>query len=126
MGQRTESEVNMNKSVLATAVWAACLSAGLALPALAAEPQTQSPGTQPATSAQVGAEPATKSKPRAVPAPGTRQCLRSTGSLIPPPKGQCLPVAGTSYSQQDIQRTGELDMGRALQMLDPSIQVRGH
>jgi hypothetical protein len=35
-------------------------------------------------------------------------------------------VAGNSYSQQDLQRTGATDVGRALQMLDPSVTVRGH
>lgn len=63
---------------------------------------------------------------RAVPAPGDRNCVRDTGSLIPPPKGQCLPVNGRSYSQKDIQRTGQPDLGQALQQLDPSVQVSGH
>ncbi|MGH8215223.1 MAG: hypothetical protein ACREPZ_05995 [Rhodanobacteraceae bacterium] len=53
-------------------------------------------------------------------------CIRDTGSHIPPPKGQCLPVAGNSYSQQDIQRTGAATVGQALQTLDPSITVHGH
>jgi hypothetical protein len=61
-----------------------------------------------------------------VPAPGSRNCIQSTGSHIPPPKGQCLPVAGNSYSQQDIRRTGATDVGQALQMLDPSVTVHGH
>jgi hypothetical protein len=52
-------------------------------------------------------------------------CVRDTGSHIPPPKGQCLPVAGNSYTQKDIQRTGATNVGRALQMLDPSIRVSG-
>jgi hypothetical protein len=53
-------------------------------------------------------------------------CIRDTGSHIPPPKGQCLPVAGNSYSQKDIQNTGANNVGQALQMLDPSVTVRGH
>lgn len=55
-----------------------------------------------------------------------RNCIRDTGSLIPAKKGHCLPVAGRSYSQQDLQRTGEPELGAALQKLDPSITVRGH
>jgi hypothetical protein len=53
-------------------------------------------------------------------------CIRDTGSHIPPPPGECLPVAGNSYSQKDLQNTGAIDIGRALQMLDPSVTVRGH
>jgi hypothetical protein len=54
--------------------------------------------------------------------PGDRNCIRSTGSLIPPKPGQCLPVAGRSYSQQDLQRTGAQNVGDALRKLDPAIQ----
>ncbi|UJM94672.1 hypothetical protein [Rhodanobacter denitrificans] len=53
-------------------------------------------------------------------------CIRETGSHIPAKKGQCLPVNGRSYSQQDLQRTGEPELGRALQKLDPRITVHGH
>jgi len=55
-----------------------------------------------------------------------RNCIRDTGSRIPVKKGHCLPVNGRSYSQQDLQRTGEPELGRALQKLDPRITVRGH
>ena len=58
--------------------------------------------------------------------PDERNCIRETGSHIPAKKGQCLPVNGSSYSQQDLQRTGEPELGRALQKLDPRITVRGH
>ncbi|RCS29075.1 hypothetical protein DEO45_13495 [Rhodanobacter denitrificans] len=57
--------------------------------------------------------------------PGDRNCLRSTGSLIPAKEGQCLPVAGRSYSGDEVRRTGVNNTARALQMLDPSISV-GH
>jgi hypothetical protein len=57
--------------------------------------------------------------------PGNRNCLQSTGSLIPAKPGTCLPVAGRSYSRQDILNTGQVDTGRALEQLDPSITVRG-
>ncbi len=60
---------------------------------------------------------------RQVPAPGDRNCIRDTGSHIPPPKGGCLPVNGNSYSREDLQRTGDPDIGRALQQLDPSVQI---
>jgi len=58
--------------------------------------------------------------------PGDRNCLQTTGSLIPAKPGTCLPVAGRTYTQQDIRNTGQLDTGRALEQLDPSITVRGH
>jgi hypothetical protein len=57
--------------------------------------------------------------------PGDRNCLRSTGSLIPAKEGTCLPVAGRSYSGDELRRTGFNDTGRALEALDPSISV-GH
>lgn len=57
--------------------------------------------------------------------PGDRNCLRETGSLIRAKKGECLPVIGRSYSRDELQRTGNPNTARALQMLDPSINV-GH
>jgi len=57
--------------------------------------------------------------------PGDRNCLRQTGSLIPPKKGDCLPVAGRSYSHDELRNTGAIDNAHALQMLDPSISL-GH
>jgi hypothetical protein len=57
--------------------------------------------------------------------PGDRMCVQHTGSLIPPKQGKCLPVAGRSYSAEDLQRTGTPNTATALQMLDPSIRV-GH
>lgn len=53
--------------------------------------------------------------------PGDRHCLRSTGSLIPPKPGHCLPVNGRSYSQEDLRRTGEINTADALRRLDPAI-----
>lgn len=57
--------------------------------------------------------------------PGDPNCLRQTGSLIPAKKGHCLPVAGRSYSAEQLRRTGAVDTAHALQMLDPSISL-GH
>ena len=56
----------------------------------------------------------------------SRNCLRSTGSLIPAAPGQCLPVAGHSYDQQDLRRTGAFTTAEALGRLDPGITVHGH
>jgi hypothetical protein len=75
---------------------------------------------------QVSANAATPTKPIPPPRPGDRACLQTTGSLIPPKPGTCLPVHGNSYTSQDIKNTGQIDTARALQQLDPSITVRGH
>jgi hypothetical protein len=58
-------------------------------------------------------------------APADRNCIADTGSHIRSAKPRCLPVNGHSYSQQDIQRTGQTRLGPALQQLDPSVTVRG-
>jgi hypothetical protein len=47
-------------------------------------------------------------------------CLKETGTRLPPPPGQCAGF-GRSYSGEDMDRTGQIDAGAALQMLDPSI-----
>lgn len=57
--------------------------------------------------------------------PADRSCLQSTGSLIPPRRGECLPLAGRSYGGRELRRTGAIDTAHALQMLDPSISL-GH
>ncbi len=115
----------MNKQLLATALFAVCSGAAFALPAFAqTSPDSSQTQTTTATSNQQAA--ASTSSKRAVPPLDSRACIRDTGSHIPPPKGQCLPVAGNSYSQKDIQRTGANNIGQALQMLDPSVTTRGH
>ncbi len=54
--------------------------------------------------------------------PGDRNCLRSTGSLIPAKKGQCLQgVFGRSYSAQELRNAGQQNTADALRMLDPAI-----
>ncbi|WP_430388122.1 hypothetical protein [Dyella sp. 20L07] len=73
--------------------------------------------------ASAQAAPATQQKP---PRPGDRNCIQSTGSLIPPKPGTCLGVPGRSYSRDDIQRTGSPTLGPALRDLDPSLTVSGH
>jgi hypothetical protein len=117
----------MNKQRLAASLFALCAGALLALPAFAqtSANDTQARNQTTTTTSNPQAAAPIKQK-RAVPPLDSRLCLRDTGSHIPPPKGQCLPVAGNSYSQQDIQRTGANNLGQALQMLDPSVTAHGH
>jgi len=98
----------------------ATLTAGLATAAFAAQnapPLADQPPTASTAAAPRHASPLK---------PGDRQCIRDTGSLIPAKKGQCLPVAGRSYSKGDIDATGETTLGPALEKLDPAITVRGN
>ena len=58
-----------------------------------------------------------------------RNCLRYTGSRIralDPATGKrpCVGGPGSAYSKDDIDRTGQVDLGRALRQLDPAIS--GH
>lgn len=103
----------MSRFVSIVALWAV---AGFATTALAA-PQAANPAP---------ASTATAPSHHSPIKPGDRNCVRDTGSLIPAKKGDCLPVTGRSYSQQDLQGTGKTNIGPALQQLDPSITVRGH
>ncbi len=50
-------------------------------------------------------------------------CIRDTASRIAPPPGQCQNAPGRTFSETDIDRTGQVDTGSALQMLDPSVTV---
>jgi hypothetical protein len=53
--------------------------------------------------------------------PKNPDCVQDTGTRIQQPDGTCRNVPGSSYTQEDIQRTGEIDTGRALQKLDPRL-----
>ncbi|MDW2980545.1 hypothetical protein [Rhodanobacter sp. KK11] len=104
----------MSRLLFVSAMLLAGYGASAALPAQDA--------STPASRAGSSAQPPVRQAAR----PDDRHCLRETGSHIPAKKGQCLPVNGRSYSQEDLQRTGEPELGRALQKLDPRITVRGH
>jgi len=51
--------------------------------------------------------------------PANPNCIRDTGTMIKQPEGTCRNVPGASYTQEDIQRTGEAETGKALLKLDP-------
>ena len=50
-------------------------------------------------------------------------CSQATVSRIPRNPDECSPSPGRTYSQTDVERTGQTNVGDALQMLDPSITV---
>jgi hypothetical protein len=97
---------------------AVMLSTSVAMAAFAA-PQSATPNPSPAPATH------TQGPPSPV-KPGDHNCIRDTGSRIPPKQGECLPVTGRSYSKDDLDRTGERTLGPALEKLDPSITVRGN
>ena len=106
-------------------IFAFALMAGSGISAVAVA--QSSPQTSPAAS-QTNETPANStasSTDHRLIKPGDRTCLRHTGSLIPPKKGDCLPVAGRSYGGDELRNTGAIDNAHALQMLDPSISL-GH
>jgi hypothetical protein len=47
----------------------------------------------------------------------------ASGSRLPSQHGKCGSSAVRSYSQDDVQRTGQTDVGDALRMLDPAVSV---
>lgn len=56
-----------------------------------------------------------------VPPPG---CVSSTATRIPSSPSECAGF-GRTWTQQDIERTGEPTPGAALRLLDPSLTIRG-
>ena len=56
-------------------------------------------------------------------ATATAQCSEPTASRIPRKPDECSPSPGRTYTQTDVERTGQTNVGDALQMLDPSITV---
>ena len=95
----------------------ALLSAFLSV---AAQAQTTTP--VPATVPADSKEPVVVQAPAAPVA--TAHCLKSTGTrIVHKDKQACLGVAGSSYDQDELRRTGANDIGDALQKLDPSISV---
>ena len=66
-------------------------------------------------------------KPRAdastAAANAARPCSLGTASRIPMRPGECSFSPGRTYTDKDVERTGQTNVGDALQMLDPSITV---
>ena len=100
---------------------AAALAFGLATAAMAAPQSTSNAGTSTADQTTAAS---TAPKSNSAIKPGDRNCIRDTGSLIKPKPGQCLPVAGRTYTKEDIDRTGARTLGPALRDLDPSVTIQ--
>jgi hypothetical protein len=64
--------------------------------------------------------PNAKAKPATAAAVKDPTCLTETGSRVP---GSKCRGYGRSYSNEDIERTGQTSAGDALSLLDPSITV---
>jgi hypothetical protein len=118
----------MNKRILIVALTAACGVVGMSAGALAQQPPTsqstsQTTTTKPATSAQAAPSSAHKKSEtkHSATARDNRMCLRETGTHIRLPKGECAPAFGHSFSRQELNSTGYINLGRALQALDPSV-----
>jgi hypothetical protein len=71
----------------------------------------------------VGCASSSQTRPDTKTAAAAPACALQTGSRIEAKPGDCPAYPGRSYSQQDIDRTGQTQVGDALQMLDPSITV---
>lgn len=120
--------MNMQAKILLAG---ALLLSGFAAQAQQADAAMQAEAQQPSAQAKADDDP---------------HCLRYTGSLVvasqnarddasaksqsdaeadAPKRGRCVYSSGRAYSQDDIRRTGQTDIARALQMLDPSVSV-GH
>jgi hypothetical protein len=110
----------MNKLIFTTALAVALGAGGVAVAQTTADVSAPT-GTQPTTSVNTDVASGTKQ----VPAPGSRNCVRDTGSHITNRKQACLPVNGQSYSREDLDRTGNPNLGQALQQLDPNVRI-GH
>jgi len=53
----------------------------------------------------------------------TQPCRQDTASRIPMRAGECSSAPARTYSDKDMERTGQTNVGDALQLLDPSITV---
>ena len=52
-------------------------------------------------------------------------CVSTTATRIPAKDDQCAGF-GSTYTQDDLYRTGQTTPGQALRMLDPALTVVGH
>lgn len=103
--------------------------------AFAAVAQTPAPAPAGPVAPQAATAPVNDAAATAQPAPNDevakkdevtdRNCLKETGSrLVPRPdsKGRkCINATGRSYTKEDVDRTGAIDLKDALRRLDPAV-----
>lgn len=100
---------------------------GLAFGALAQTPVPVEPAAPQATAvpASDAAQPAPKDQVARKDEVTDRNCLKETGSRLatrPDSKGRkCVNATGRSYTKEDMDRTGAIDLHDALRRLDPAV-----
>jgi hypothetical protein len=110
----TNEEIAMKRLILAAVVFSSAMLAN----AQTAEVPSEAKADETIEIKAEDAKPETKKL-------SDRNCIRHTGTHIAKrEKDQCTGAAGRSYDREDIERTGEVDIGRALERLDPSISIR--
>lgn len=109
----------MKRLMLATALSAFAFVAAAQTP----NPQAQAePAAQPAAQADTRAD--ATADAQAQPAKkklSDARCLRQTGSRIQSKSKQDCAAYGRSYSRDDLNGTGEVDVASALRRLDPAV-----
>jgi hypothetical protein len=78
-----------------------------------------------ASLAACASAPTTPDKAQAAAAKPASACVAQTATRIPVKDDECAGF-GNTYTQRDIQNTGQTTLGPALQMLDPSVRTTGH
>ena len=103
----------MIKTILGLLLFTVAMTAGAQAPAAAAP-----------ANAAASAETVTIAADQADLGKHDRRCIQETGTRIKrrDSKG-CLAVNGSSYSREDLESTGSVNISDALQRLDPSITV---
>jgi hypothetical protein len=92
-----------------------------------AQTPTADPAVQADQAVQVDADSADVTVITGTETTNDRNCLRETGShLTNKQRKECVSANGSSYSREDIDRTGATTLGEALARLSPSVQVSHH
>ncbi|QWF15671.1 hypothetical protein [Lysobacter capsici] len=110
----------MKRLMLATALSAFAFAAAAQTP----NPQTQVESTVQADARQADTSVDAKADAQAQPAKkrlSDAQCLRETGSRIQSRSKRDCAAYGRSYSRDDLNGTGEVDVASALRRLDPAV-----
>ena len=58
--------------------------------------------------------------------PQSSDCLKQTGTRLQQPNGGCSSLPGQAYDRDDLERTGSVTVGDALNRLSPSVRVSPH